>query len=214
MTDPIKIMAVSLAGIQKHKAYAVYDGETLIVTHVHRLQGLFGAWKDSLIEEIEAKRKDGYVCVVEEKTDHIAKYGSQFNLEDTDGETGRSNLFLALDWYYPMLEMGHVVMAKEYQQFLIRPGAEGQKIEKGQDEKGRPVYSVNWSAVNTGHRAVLLCVVGAMVEPVSDRYLDDMLGRWLAVEPHENPLGPFEAITVGVSKRRVEARAEWRRNRT
>jgi hypothetical protein len=207
-------MAVSLAGLQKHKAYAVYDGEALIITHVVRLQGLFGAWKDPLIEEIESKRKDGYVCVVEEKTDHIAKYGSQFNLEDTDGETGRSNLYVALDWYFPMLEMGHIVVAKEFQQYLIRSGAEGQKIEKGQDEKGRAVYSINWAAVNTGHRSILLCVVGAMIEPVSDRYLDDMLGRWLAEERNENPLTSFEDITIGSTMRRVEDRAEWRRNRT
>jgi hypothetical protein len=214
MSEPIKIMAVSLAGLQKHKAYAVYDGEALIITHVARIQGLFGAWKDALIKEIEEKRAAGYVCVVEEKTDHIARYGSQFNLEDTDGETGRSNLYVALDWYFPMLEMGHIVVAKEFQQYLIRSGAEGQKIEKGQDEKGRPVYSINWGAVNTGHRSILLCVVGAMIEPVSDRYLDDMLDRWLAEKRHENPLSSFAAITIGVTMRRVEARAEWRRNRT
>ncbi|MFA7462832.1 MAG: hypothetical protein WCY59_06800, partial [Anaerovoracaceae bacterium] len=84
MTDPVKILAVSLSGIQKHKAYAVYDGEVLIVTHVVRIHGVFGSWKDALIEEIQSKRKAGYVCIVEEKTDHIARHGSQFNLEDVD----------------------------------------------------------------------------------------------------------------------------------
>ena len=160
MTEPIKILAVSLAGIQKHKAYAVYDGERLIVTHILPIRGAFGTWRDPLVEEVQKRQAEGYVCVVEEKTDHVAQHGSQFNLEDIDGETGRSNLYLALDWYFPMIEMGNLVVAKECQKFVIKSGAEGQKVEKGQDEKGRAVYSINWSAVSTGHRALLLCVVG------------------------------------------------------
>ncbi len=214
MTEPLRILAVSLAGIQKHKAYAVYDGEVLIVTHVLRIDGSYPSWRGPLVDEIHAKRNDGYVCVIEERTDHIAQHGSQFNLEDVDVETGRSNLYLALDWYFFMMEMGHIVMAKEFQQYLIRSGAEGQKIERGQDEKGRPTYAVNWGAVNTGHRAMLLCVVGAMIEPVSDRYLDDMMGQWLPTEPNQDPLSSFGAITIGTLRKRLEALAKIRRNRT
>lgn len=214
MTEPIKILAVSLIGRQKHKAYAVYDGESLIVTHVVEIKGLFGTWRDALIEEVQRRQAEGYVCIVEEKTDHIAQHASQFNFEDVDIETGRSHLYLALDWYFPMLELGNIVVAKELQKFMIRSGAEGQKIERGQDDKGRITYSINWSAFGSGHRALLLCVVGAMIEPVSDRYVQEMLDAWVPIEEPENPLSSFAAITVGVVRERVRRRSETRGEHT
>ncbi|MFH1984791.1 MAG: hypothetical protein ABIL58_23365 [Pseudomonadota bacterium] len=210
MTEPIKILAVSMTGLTKHKAYAVYDGEKLIVTHISEIKGAFVTWRDALIEEIEGRRAEGYVCIVEEKTDHVSRFASQYQFDSVDIETGRTNLYEALDWYFPMMEMGHVVVAKEYQKFLIRPGSEGQRVERGQDDKGRITYAINWASFSSGHRALLLCVVGAMVEPVSDRYVGEMLDAWVKPEAHEHPLSSFTSITSGVVRAKVAARAKER----
>ena len=111
-----------------------------------------------------------------------------------DLQTGRSNIYLALDWYFPMMEMGNIIVDPEYQQFIIRAGGEGQKIEKAQDEKGRLVYSINWSSINGGHRALLLCVIACQVEPLSERYVKEMLDAWFPMKVEEDPFGTIHAI--------------------
>ena len=82
-------------------------------------------------------------------------------------------------------DLGNLITDEEAKRFLIRVGGEGQKVEKKQDEKGRPFYSIDWPAFTGGHRAVLLCVVAAMAEPVSDRFLDAMYGK-PSEEPEDN----------------------------
>jgi len=203
---PLKIMSVSLMGLQKYKAYAVFDGEALVITHILPIKGAFGSWKTALIDEIKQKKEVERTGIVEERTEYISIHASAFNLEamDMTGETGRSNFYVALDWYFGLLEMGQIVIAQEYQQFLLRLGGEGQKVEKGMDEKGRVTYSINWDAISTGHRAVLLCVVGAMIEPVSDRYIEEMLNLWLPVKTIENPVDAF----VNALRRTVREKAD------
>jgi hypothetical protein len=208
MTEALKIFTVSLAGLKKYKAYAVWNGENLAITHVLPLKGAFGTWKASVIDEIQKKQAAGFTCIVEEKTDKIAQYASRFNLEDMDMESGRSNFYTALDWYFSLLETESLIMAKDYQSFVFRAGGEGQRVEKKQDEKGRVIYNINWEAFTPGHRCVLLCVVGAMIEPVSQRYLEQMLKGWLTPDGEKaGPLSSFHAITEGQTKARLEALA-------
>lgn len=207
----IKIFVVSLAGMQKYKAYAVYNGEQLLVTHIKPIKGVFGSWKKGLIEEIKKKKADGFACIVEEKTDYIAQYASQFRLEDMDGETGQSNFYTALNWYFSLMETDNLIVAKDSQSFIIRAGGEGQRVEKKQDDKGRVIYSINWDAFTAGHRCLLLCVVGAMVEPVSHRYIDEMMDIWLTPKVRkDDALSSFYAITIGHTKTRLE---EWEKKR-
>ena len=40
-TDMVKIFTASLAGLRKYKAYAVYDGEALVITHITQIGGFF-----------------------------------------------------------------------------------------------------------------------------------------------------------------------------
>jgi len=209
MEKVTKIFSVSLSGLHSHKAYAVYNGEQLAVTHILPIKGKFGAWKRPLIEEIEKKKADGFVCIVEEKTDYISRHASNFNLEDVEGD-GRSNFFIALDWYFGLVETENIIIANEYQKFMIKAGGEGQRVEKKQDEKGRAIYSINWTAFTSGYRCLLLCVVGAMMEPVSNRYIDLMMSEWLNPDGdvYEDPMGPFRSITTGHAKDRAEAWAK------
>lgn len=185
MSDMLKILAVSLMGSQKSKAYAVYNGEQLIVTGVMTISGMFSAWRKPLVQEIEEKKALGYVVLVEEKTDLVSQYATQYLLEDVEV---RSNLYEALDWYFALQDMGNLIVDEEAKRFLIRSGSEGQRIEKKQDEKGRPYYDIDWTSFHGGHRAVLLCVVAAMTEPLSDRYIEAMFGQPVPEPDDENPV--------------------------
>lgn len=184
--DYLKIMGISLVSSKKHKAYAVFNGEQLVVTNVTPIaSGLLSVWKNPLIEEIIQKKADGFAVLVEEKTDLIAQYGTQYLLEDIEG---KSNLYDALDWYFALQDMGNLIMPSELGAYQIRSGHEGQRIEKKQDEKGRPVYDVDWTTFHGGYRAVLLCVVAAMAEPLSERFLEAMWGKAAPEPEDENPV--------------------------
>jgi len=181
----LKILAISLMGTQRSKAYAVFNGEQLIISRVDVIAGMFGVWRKPIVDEIIDKKAKGYVVIVEEKTDLVAQYATQYLLEDIEG---RSNLYDALDWYFALQDMGNLIADEAAARFLIRAGGEGQKVEKKQDEKGRPYYAIEWSSFTGGHRAILLCVVAAMTEPLSDRYIKAMFGE-PAPEPEDsNPV--------------------------
>lgn len=208
--DVLKILAVSLVGSQRAKAYAIFNGEQLVITGVHLIQGMFSAWRKPLIEEIIDKKSKGYAVLIEERTDLIAQYGTQYLLEDIEG---RSNLYEALDWYFALHDMGNLIADDDAKRFLIRSGSEGQKIEKKQDEKGRPYYDIDWSSFHGGYRAVLLCVVAAMIEPVSDRFLEAMYGKMPPEPEDDNPVRRWQKIIADrdleKGKTLEEAREDW-----
>lgn len=168
----LKIMTVSLMSVKKFKAYAVYDAGQLMVTDVIPITGMFGTWKQPLIDEVKQKRDAGFAVLVEERTDHIARHGTRYLLEE-EGDSGQSNFYDALDWYFALSDLDNVILHSDCQQYAIRIGGEGAKVEKRQDDKGRTVYNVNWSVFNGGFRAVLMCAVAAMQEPVSRRFIDE-----------------------------------------
>lgn len=192
MSDEIlKILTISLMGTSRSKAYAVFNGEQLVITRVDVIAGMFGLWRKPIIDEISDKKAKGWVVIVEEKTDLVAQYATQYLLEDIEE---RSNLYEALDWYFALQDMGNLIVDDEAKRFLIRAGGEGQKVEKKQDEKGRPYYAIDWPSFTGGHRAVLLCVVAAMTEPVSERFLKAMYGE-LAPEPEDdNPVRRWQKL--------------------
>jgi hypothetical protein len=104
MENHLKIMTVSLIGEQKHKAFGVFNGERLVITAVIPIQGgLLRSWKKSLIAEIQEKKKSGYMILVEEKTDLIARHATRYMLEEI--EEGSNNLFEALDSYFGLSDM-------------------------------------------------------------------------------------------------------------
>ena len=157
------------------KAYAVYDGENLVVTHVSTIagQGLMSSWKKDLTAEIEDKRQKGFVVVVEELGYAFSTDVSRYDLDDADDD-GRSNFYTALDWYFHLEDTNCLTIATEARNFEIRSGGEGTRIEKKQDDRGRTAYNIDWKWLNGGHRAILLCVIAAQFEPISGRYLDAM----------------------------------------
>jgi hypothetical protein len=205
----LKIMTISLMGTQRSKAYAVFNGEQLVISRVDPIAGMFAFWRKPIVDEIIDKKAKGYVVIVEEKTDLIAQYATQYLLEDIEE---RSNLYNALDWYFALQDMGNMIADDDAKRFLIRAGGEGQKVEKKQDEKGKPYYSIDWSSFTGGHRAILLCVVAAMTEPLSDRFIAAMFGKPVPEPEDNNPVRRwakiFAAMDLGKGKALEEAREE------
>jgi len=179
MSKNVKIFVVCLASLKKFRAHAVYNGETLVIGMVQQIEatGIFGKWKAPLIKEIEERKADGYIVLVEEKTDYISQYATQYLLEDLNDDhegSRRSNYFDALDWFFALADTGNIVFHSDCAQFNINAVSEGGMVDRQNDDKGRSVYKVDWKRFNGGFRAVLLCVVAALYEPLSERFLDVM----------------------------------------
>jgi len=182
-TESLKIMTVSLVDAKKFQAQAVYDGERLVIADVRPITGIFSTWKAPLIAEIKKRVADGYAVVIEEAGDTISQYGTQYLLDEPDEAEGKMRLQVVLDGYYEMESMGMLILAQEFKQFAIpKTGNEGGWIEKKNDEKGRAFYSINWGKLTGAHRAILLCVVVALQEPLSERFLHAMWGKPKAEE--------------------------------
>jgi len=206
----LKIMTISLMGANRSKAYAVFNGEQLVVTRVDTIAGMFGLWRKPIIDEIIDKKDKGYAVIVEEKTDLIAQHATQYLLEDIEE---RSNLYDALDWYFALQDMGNLIVDSDAQRFLIRAGGEGQKVEKKQDEKGKPYYSIDWPSFTGGHRAILLCVVAAMTEPISERFLKAMYGKEAEEPEDDNPVRRWTRILAARDLERGKNLKTERENR-
>lgn len=203
--EPLKIMTVSLEALSKHKALALYDGDKLAVTHCLPIQGSPSTWRGSLIQEIETLSEAGYAVLIEDRTETIARFGTKFLFDEI--EDGRSNLYHALDWYFAMQNMGSIIADPSVERFMVRTGSEGAAIERKQDEKGRVVYDVNWLGLTGGHKAVLMCVVAAMMEPLSERYLRSMydLSGGQGEKDVYDPKRVFKAITQDYDRDRFMA---------
>ncbi|MBF0121261.1 MAG: hypothetical protein HQK79_20700 [Desulfobacterales bacterium] len=195
--NQVKIFTASLGDPKKYKASAVYNGEQLIITQVALIGGTFISWKEPLVSEIIEKKEKGFACLIEDMTTYISQYATQYMLEDvSEGHGGRyrNNYQDAFDWYFALHNMGNLLFHKDCTAFEIKHG-EAQKVEKTQDDKGRSIYKVDWSTFNGGHRAVLLCVVAAMIEPVSERYLEAMYGKEKIKEEEYDPWRTWKKIT-------------------
>lgn len=207
----LRILAVSIVSRQKYKAYAVYDGENLIVTQVDPIPSNDVAWKANLIAEVKDRAEKGFVVLVEERTEHIAKYGTQYLLDNV--YDGRTNFCDAMDWYFSLQATGNLLFHKSCEQYRISSGGEGQKVEQKTDDKGRVIYHVDWNSFHSGYRAILLCVVAAMTEPMSGRYLNELFGPHIEEEKALDPLRTFRAITEGVDRAKREWWAEYDKSR-
>ena len=201
-----RIFAVSLCDPRKRfKAYAVFDGERLVIQRIEEIKGLFGTWKTPLIEEIELRKQTGFEVLVEEKTDIISPFATKFLFEDMDQEEDRINWYVALDWFYAMKGLGNVIVPAGSEQYLPKE----QTAERLADEKGRIKYNLNWDLLTGGHRVVLLCVMATVLNPISDQFLADMYGTFTLGE-RRDPLKSFRAITVDYDKALA---AKWNEGR-
>lgn len=172
----LKIFVVSLAEAKKFKAYAAYNGEQLAILSVSLISGqLFSVWKTELAAEIQERKKQGYVTLVEDSGESLSIYGTQCLLDEVDGsDRNRTRLQSALLGYFSLQRAGRLQIAPECQKYVIQDAAEGGWIERKNDDKGRPFYSVQWQKFSSAHRCILLCVTAVIAEPLSERFLSAM----------------------------------------
>ena len=208
-----KIFAVSLTHKQKFKAFAVYNGEQLVIQAVQPITGLFKSWKKPIIDEIKERKAKNFTVLVEEKTDYIARYATSFLFDQKDEWENRINYYVVLDWYFALENSGNLIFPRDGKKYQIRE----QNIDRQQDDQGRTKYNINWEVFTGGHRAVLLCVAAAMMQPLTGNYLETMYNQLLEsdVSSEFNPVRAWETITFGADKEKAvkinEAMAERKR---
>lgn len=189
-----KIFTAALNSTMPCKAYAQleehFGSKMLVIAGIKQLTGGFSFWSQKLISEIKDKISRGYVVLIEEKTDYIAQYGSKFDFEAESPE-GKVNLYTALDYYFALQNSGNLQVHKDCANFIIRNNI----AEKLQDDKGRTKYSINWDQFTGGHHALLLCVMGAIMEPISERYLSAFLGNFnTEIQAQDDGLGTVRSL--------------------
>ncbi len=102
------ILAISLTEKKKFKAYAVFDGENLVIQSLERIRGVLNTWKGPLIDEVIEKKRRGYTVVIEEMGNAVSKCATRLMLDDID--RGKTKFMIALDHYYGMTHIGNLTL--------------------------------------------------------------------------------------------------------
>lgn len=171
-----RIMTISLEGQQRAQAFAMWDGERLIVLELREIVGDPETWLPDMLQDINAKVESGWVVMVEDRTASFSTAATAYNFDEM-GENGRTQLQEALDWYFSLDGRGAIILGDGMERYAIRRGGEGGLVDCTADEKGRMVYKIDWNRFGAGHKAMLMAVVGAVIEePLSERWLRAMGG--------------------------------------
>jgi hypothetical protein len=162
---------------------------------MEQVKGAFSTWKGRLVDEIKKKVADDYVVLVEEKTNHVARYGTQFLFDEMHQHEEEINLYVALKFYFQMLRSGdtqdksNIVIKPEFKRWYIQEAL----IEIDRDDKGRPKFNVAWDQLAGGHRCVLMAVMAAHRETVNERFLKVLFGEETQTPP-DNPIAGLHSI--------------------
>lgn len=180
------IFAVSLDSPKKHRAAAILFGnDRLYLTHCLPISGK-GEWREELREEIATKATSGFVVIVEDRSGVFSPHANSFCFEDV--HEGRTMLQHAFDWYFSMQNSGNLVLAKDLNRYAMTQ-TENSVVDLKNDDKGRVLYVPQWERFHGAHKAILLCVIAARMEPLSDHWFDAMLAAMPSLPEQEwNPL--------------------------
>lgn len=188
-----RIMTISLEGQQRAQAFAMWDGERLIVLELREIVGDPETWLPDMLQDIDAKVESGWVVMVEDRTASFATAATAYNFDEM-GENGRTKLQEALDWYFSLDGRGAIILGDGMERYAIRRGGEGGLVDCSTDEKGRLVYKIDWNRFCAGHKAMLMAVVGAVIEePLSERWLRAM-GNVKIGGDREDPLHIYAVL--------------------
>lgn len=185
-TGSKKILAVSLEGGGRAQATAAWDegNATLVIIEIRNLAGDPHTWWNEMLRDIENKLQRDWVVLVEDRTASFPGNVINWNF-DAVGSNGRTNLQSSLDWYFALDGRGAIVLPDEARHHALRMGGDNDILVCKQDEKGRLVYDIQWARFTPGHKAMLMCVAGAVMEkPLSERWMRVFLGT---VKPAQKP---------------------------
>lgn len=179
-----KILAISFEGVRRAQAFAAWDGNRLVLMDLLESTGDPDAWLPAMLEDIEGKLDRGWVVMVEDRTASFPSRATAYNF-DAMGPDGRTHLQSALDWYFALDGRGAVILKPEMRRYALRLGGANDILACKNDEKGRLVYDLRWESITPGHKALLMCVAGAvMEEPLSERWMRIFAG---SVKPAKRP---------------------------
>lgn len=205
-----KILAISLEGTRRAQAVGMWDGANLILTELRDITGAPAQWLPTMLEDVRAKVASGWVVLVEDRTHSFPADAILYNF-DAAGPDGRTNLQSALDWYFALDGRGSIILDPTMKRYALRMGNATDMIDVAHDEKGRLVYRVNWLEFSAGHRALLMCVAGAVMEdPLSEHWMRRFVGA-LPTPKKSRPIWPVFRVMAQdyeTRRQRLEARVE------
>lgn len=202
MPQSKKILAVSFEGPRPAQGAAMWDGNELYVKEIREIGVEAYVWIQTLIEDIKAKSELGWVVMVEDRTASFASPATAWNF-DSVGADGRTNLQSALDWYFALNSRGQIFLEDKLARYKIGMGVGDQDmVYRKNDEKGRMRYEINWQQFTCGHRALLMCVAGAVLEePLSDRWMTIFAGTYKKATPP--PVWPVFRVMRELQEKRM-----------
>lgn len=195
-----KIMTVAFDSMRRVRAQGVFEAGKLIVVDMADITGNPEDWIPPLQADIANKVANGWVCMVDDMTHSFPFSGEaagvSFNFDAQDAG-GRTMLQTALDWYFAMDSRGSIILGDGLERHAIRVGGENSLLDIRSDEKGRAVYVIDWRRFGAAHRALLMCVVGAVQEePLSEHWLANLCGQLAQGRPNPCLSTSFKAITM------------------
>lgn len=204
------IFAVSLDSANRHRAAAtLMDGTRLFITHCVPIAGRFEVWRDSLRAEIEEKAANGFAVIIEDRSGRFSPYASCLDFADV--EDGATMLQHALAWWFSLEHSGNLILDPAVTRFAMRSG-EGGNIEIKSGDRGSFLYQPDWNQFHGGHKALLLCVIAAMMEdPFSDRHFQAMIAAFPKMNPEPKSIlerwsAAFQEMAAATSARHEAVR--------
>ena len=193
-----KIFALAFANGRPAVAHAYYSDAYLDIVKIQDILGRPDEWLPLVQADIDKHVDSDWVVMVDDKTFSISEKATMYDF-DALAETGKTNLQLALDWYFALDERGSIRLDDACKKYALQTG-EMSLIELRNDDKGRVVYNVDWNRFSAGHRALLLCVAGAMSEEMySDRWMRLVCGD-IERKKADNIITSYAAITKGFDR--------------
>lgn len=172
-----RILAIAFEGTVPAQCVALYSGNELLVKELVEITVEPYAWMQIMLRDVEEKTRKGWVVMLEDRTASFSRHATSWNF-DAVGADGRTNLQTCLDWYFMLQRRGQIFMGSELQRYEMRIGGEMDMIDAKNDDKGRLIYNINWRLFSSAHRALLMCVAGAvMEEQLSDRWIESFVGN-------------------------------------
>ena len=201
MSEPRKILAASVESQRRAAAYGLWDGETLVVTHLVALTA--PTWRDDLRAECARRADAGFAVLVEDRAGDFSPRAASVSFDTVD-EGGMTVFQRCVERTVSLEARGALVAPPEVARYVLRVG-DGGLVDVGHDERGRAVLRPDWTRITGAHRALLLVVHGAVMEPpLSERWLSDFLSRSPRVPGPQGPGTPREiarAFSLGAQER-------------
>lgn len=218
-----KIHAFALEGVKPTQVVALYKDKRLFFKGMESILGDPDEWMPTIEEQINKRIADNWVVLVEDRTGSFSDRAVLCDFDRLDGD-GRTFLQRCFDWYFALQSRGALVFPESMLPYRLQT-SEGGMIDFDNDEKGRLIYKVDWRRFTGVHKAILMCVAGAIMEdPASDRWLNEFLGKPNPdiCSPLSRLLKHIHAVTIGQTislsqqfeqrREEVEARKERGQN--